>query len=127
MDALLTMCRQPLQDSAHFLMIREPVTASVIAFSPRETPPPCRGLLAPHGPLEYTVFLLGCGDLFENNIATSITGPAIYSGNTGGVGTTLGNVLRNNVVRSPLAPISSVLIGQFDVYTGNLFPGYATK
>ena len=90
-------------------------------------PATLQGPIGPHGPLEYTVFLLGCGDLFENNVATSITGPAIYSGNTGGVGTTLGNVLRNNVVWSPLAPISSVLIGQFDVSTGNLFPGYATK
>jgi hypothetical protein len=86
-----------------------------------------QGPNGPHGPASFTVFLLGCGDLVENNVVTSVKSFAIGSTNTGAAGTTLGNVLRNNVVWSPSASISSVGIDQFDVSTGNLFPGNATN
>ena len=84
-----------------------------------------QGPIGPHGPAPCNVFLLGCSDLFENNIVTSLQAPAIGSENTGAAGSDLGNALRNNVVRSPsfFSPDPSVALDQFDVYIGNIFPG----
>lgn len=79
--------------------------------------------VGPHGEFGVTVMLLGCGDLFENNMVYGGVG----SGNTGAVGSALGNVFRNNVVWSPTnsgAPnFSAIGTDQYDVSVGNTFPG----
>ena len=88
------------------------------------------GPVASHGPSEFTVFLDGCGDLFENNIISSsatIGGP-LFSGIDGADGSNLGNVLRNNVIWSAIPnPRGVHTFGQFDVAVGNLFPESATQ
>jgi hypothetical protein len=82
-----------------------------------------QGQPTPYGEAPATVFMAGCGDLFEDNIVTSVRPGfwAIESANVGGLGSTLGNAIRNNVVRTPYAvPIQ---LDQFDTYSGNMFPG----
>ena len=117
MDVLLTMCRQPPQDSAHFLIFRELITGSVIASSPRENPPACRGLLVLMG-LHLAPFLYSVAATWLRT--TSSLAPRVRQlrAQIRGPHSTLGNALRNNVVRP-----SSVFLDEFDVYIGNLFPG----
>jgi hypothetical protein len=82
------------------------------------------GPVTPRGPALYTVFFFGGGDLFENNIVTSIRPgvPAIYSANTGPVNSSFGNAIRGNIVRVPAGTID-IDMDEFDTYSGNLFPG----
>jgi hypothetical protein len=80
--------------------------------------------IGPHGEFGATVVLLGCGDLFENNMVYGDVG----SSNTGAVASTLGNVFRNNVVWSPppspsVPPGNGIGTDQYDVSVGNLLPG----
>ena len=72
------------------------------------------------GPFEWTVALISCGDLFENNIVSSLEGFGVVSTVVGGyfwVG--LGSVLCNNVIWST-SPKDALVTG--DISIGNLIP-----
>ena len=77
--------------------------------------------IGPHGEFGATVVLLGCGDLFENNMVNSSGFGAVSSSNTGAVGSPLGNVIRNNVIWST-SPANALGTDEFDVSLGNVIP-----
>jgi hypothetical protein len=81
-----------------------------------------QGPATAHGDAPVTVFLVGCSDLFEDNIVTSYRQAwAIESVLSPLDGVVLGNALRNNMIRDPYSP--AIQLDQFDTYSGNMFPG----
>jgi hypothetical protein len=78
-----------------------------------------------YGPAQSTVFLVGCSDLFEDNIVSTTwtNGVAIQCANSGGYN--LGdNAVRNNSVRMSFFSTGAALgLDDFDCHRGNVFPG----